>query len=186
MDLLPGWSTDQLQTAASLVGATTGVAALLVSGLALWFAQAGNRAAAMVLTWTADNRVILENRGPSAAKSVHLEVTSPSNRERAADLADMSPHMRFEVIKSIERLPVGFSYQDHMFRAVGETGDYIARLTWRDGRFREQSLELPLDQESSAPFARERQVVSDRQVEKISDGLSSGIARALKSHLRGY
>jgi hypothetical protein len=181
------WLTsDQWQAVGAVVGAATGIAALVVSVLALWFAQAGNRAAALVITWRADDRFSLENRGPAAARDVVLEVTSPTQRERA--LPDTEPeYLRYELRREVERLPVGYTIEDRLSRTISTAPeDYVATLRWRDDRIRTQSLELRLAQEHDTLRSRMQPVLGDRQVARLSKEIGEGIGAAIADYLRRH
>jgi hypothetical protein len=183
MGELTTWSTGHWQTAASIAGAVTGVAALLVSALALWFAQARNRTAALVLTWHANGRLTLENRGPADARDVKLEVTHPSQRERQKTNPDDPEHMLYEVKKSLPRLLVGYSYEDRVMALLSADPDSVwASLSWRDDRLRRQSIDMVLHParpkaDGSTPL------LSDRQIAMLADKLGAGIGAAVKDHL---
>lgn len=90
---------------------------------------------------------------------------------------------RQEVREAIELLPNGFVHENYAFLSMGRN-DYVARLKWRDGRLRWQSLQVPLTQERVMKTSP-RSALTDRQVADVAEGLSAGIAKGLNDHLRG-
>lgn len=179
MGELTDWGTGQWQTLVSL-------GALGVSVLALWLTQARNRSAAMVLTWHANERVTLENRGPADARDVQLEIDSARQREGRTmpNGEDVPDHMRYEVKQAIALMPAGHSFEDRVTRMLGDDVDsFHGRVTWRDGRLRRQRLEIVLYQRRQ-PSESASAVLTDRQVAVIAEKLGAGVGVAVREHLR--
>lgn len=178
MGPLNNLSADAWQAIAGVAGAITGILALFVSALAFWFAVAGARAAAMVVTWDTSGRITLENRGPAGARDVVFEVTGKGRREQARDLPE---HLRFDVRQTVKALPVGYTVEDRLSRRLMEKpSNYVATIKWNDSRLRRQHLEVELSQQ---PSGRDEQPLTDEQLRYLTNGLSAGMAQALLEHL---
>ena len=131
----------------------------------LWRSEQRNRQAALVLTYV-DQELVIENRGPASARAVSL-ITGVGERAR--------------VDGPVSLLPAGYVHRVPYVRMVGEIPTCV--LSWKDGRLREQRLELaPSQQRSTTPGAG-RPPLTDRQVTDLADGLAAGLAQGFKDHL---
>lgn len=162
----------------SVIAAATGVAALCVSIVALWFAWAGSRHAALVLTWR-DARVSLENRGPANARDVRLTIGTPEQRETSTS---GRPGQGLRVDQSVSLLPVGYTLEDRLSLYLGmQPGDYIAEITWHDARLRQQRLTMPMAMQLTN---ESRPLLSDREASRLSRALGEGVGNSVAERLR--
>lgn len=170
------------QSWTAVIGAVTGVAALVVSAAAFWVTWVRSRQAALVLTWSSTSRVSLENRGPADARDVHLTIGTKEQREKhAADPDDVGKRLRVD--QRAEQLPVGYSIEDRLSLYLNmKPDDYIAEISWRDSRLRRHRLTIPLamrrvDDES-------RPLLNDRQAERLAKSMGEGIGAAVAESMR--